>query len=120
MRNPNLVACRVGARRTKSDSIQTLGTERNAGWFDASEFPTEGAMARDQYFVVLQGGKWKIKHGDRHSAPFDTQAEAIRSAVDKAHAASEKGELSQVVVQGEDLLFRTEWTYGKDPYPPPG
>ena len=33
-------------------------------------------------------------------------------------SAHQEGGLSQVV-QGQDLLFRTEWTYGKDPYPPP-
>jgi hypothetical protein len=77
-------------------------------------------MDRDQYFVVLHKGEWKIKHNGRHSHPYETQADAIRSAIDAAHAAHREGGLSQVLVQGQDLLFRTEWTYGKDPYPPPG
>lgn len=77
-------------------------------------------MDRDQYFVVLHKGEWKIKHNGRHSHPYETQADAIRSAIDAAHTAHREGGLSQVLVQGKDLLFRTEWTYGKDPYPPPG
>lgn len=68
----------------------------------------------------LHEGEWKIKHNGRHSHPYATQAEAISSAVEAAHAAHAEGGLSQVLVQGEDLTFRTEWTYGKDPYPPPG
>src|SRR5262249_40115847 len=78
------------------------------------------SMDRDQYFVVLHKGEWKIKHNGRHSHPYETQADAIRSAIDAAHTAYREGGLSQVLVQGQDLLFRTEWTYGKDPYPPPG
>jgi putative membrane protein len=31
-----------------------------------------------------------------------------------------KGHDAQVLVQGQDLLFKTEWTYGHDPFPPPG
>jgi Uncharacterized protein conserved in bacteria (DUF2188) len=77
-------------------------------------------MDRDQYFVVLHKGEWKIKHNGRHSHPYETQADAISSAVEAAHAAHTEGGLSQVLVQGQDLLFRTEWTYGKDPYPPQG
>jgi hypothetical protein len=76
--------------------------------------------ARDKYFVVLHEGEWKIKNGDQHSHPYPTQREAIDAAIEAAHASHRDGQLSQVLVQGEDLLFRTEWTYGKDPYPPPG
>jgi hypothetical protein len=70
-------------------------------------------MDRDQYFVVLHKGEWKIKHNGRHSHPYETQADAIRSAIEAAHAAHREGGLSQVLVQGQDLLFRTEWTLGK-------
>jgi Uncharacterized protein conserved in bacteria (DUF2188) len=47
-------------------------------------------MDRDQYFVVLHKGEWKIKHNGRHSHPYETQADAIRSAIDA-------------------LTLRTEW-----------
>lgn len=74
-------------------------------------------MARVQYFVVLHEGQWKIKFQGKHYGPYTTQKEAIRGAVDAAHKA--KGD-AQVLVQGQDNQFRTEWTYGNDPYPPRG
>jgi hypothetical protein len=76
--------------------------------------------SRNKFYVVNHKGEWKIKHGQEHSHPYATQREAIDAAVHVAHEASSRGDLSQVIVQGEDMLFRTEWTYGKDPYPPPG
>lgn len=74
-------------------------------------------MSRVQYFVVLHGGQWKIKFNGEHYGPYDTQKAAIRAGVDAAHKS--KGD-AQVLVQGKDNQFRTEWTYGRDPYPPPG
>jgi uncharacterized protein DUF2188 len=75
------------------------------------------AMSRTRYYVVLHEGRWKIKLNDTHYGPYDTQAAAIRAAVDAAH--KNRGD-SQVLVQGQNNQFRTEWTYGHDPYPPPG
>ncbi|CFX09478.1 conserved protein of unknown function [Candidatus Filomicrobium marinum] len=77
-------------------------------------------MARNQYFVVLHDGQWKISFNQKHFGPFNTQADAIRAAVDAAHSAGRNGKDAQVLVQGRDNRFRTEWTYGNDPYPPPG
>lgn len=74
-------------------------------------------MARAQYFVVLHEGQWKISFNGKHYGPYNTQKQAIRSAVDAAYKA--EGD-AQVLIQGEDNKFRTEWTYGNDPYPPPG
>lgn len=74
-------------------------------------------MQRVQYFVVLHEGQWKISFNGKHYGPYDTQRAAIRAAVDAAHKAA--GD-AQVLVQGQDNKFRTEWTYGNDPYPPPG
>ena len=74
-------------------------------------------MSRAQYYVTLHQGEWKIKYKDKHYGPYSTQAVAIRTAVDAAHKA--KGD-AQVFVQGRDNQFRTEWTYGHDPYPPAG
>jgi hypothetical protein len=64
-------------------------------------------------------GEWKIKVGDKHYG-YRTQGDAIRAAVDLAHETGRKGQDAQVLVQGRDNEFRTEWTYGHDPYPPPG
>lgn len=74
-------------------------------------------MARNRYYVVLHQGEWKINYNDKHYGPYSTQKAAIRAAVDAAHKS--KGD-AQVLVQGQDNKFRTEWTYGNDPYPPPG
>ncbi|WP_461330461.1 DUF2188 domain-containing protein [Bradyrhizobium liaoningense] len=56
----------------------------------------------------------------KHSAPYATQKEAIRAAVDAAHADGKAGHDAQVLVQRENHQFRMEWTYGHDPYPPAG
>lgn len=77
-------------------------------------------MAREQYFVVLHQGQWKITYNGKHYGPYPTQQAAIAEAVKTAKKAAAKGNNSQVLVQGKDNKFRTEWTYGDDPYPPTG
>ena len=77
-------------------------------------------MARAQYFVVLHNDEWKIKHGDKHYGPYSSQTAAIKAAVDTANKAGLDGQDSQVLVQDQNHRFRTEWTYGHDPYPPKG
>ena len=75
---------------------------------------------RAQYFVVLDKGEWKIKHSDKHYGPYNSQIAAIKAAIETAHKSGQAGYDSQVVVQGKDHLFKTEWTYGHDPFPPQG
>lgn len=77
-------------------------------------------MARARYVVVKHQGEWKISYNQKHYGPYATQKAAIKIAVDAAHKAGQKGHDSQVLIQGEDNRFRTEWTYGNDPYPPAG
>lgn len=77
-------------------------------------------MARAQYVVVFHENQWKISFDGKHYGPYGTQKEAIRAAVDAAHKSGKQGHDAQVLVQGTDNKFRTEWTYGHDPYPPPG
>jgi Uncharacterized protein conserved in bacteria (DUF2188) len=107
-----------------AELMRRLEIKRNKSGFSTIEWRRRGhgepSMDRDQYLVVLHKGEWKIKHNGRHAHPYETQADAISSAIEAAHAAHRDGGLSQVLVQGQDLLFRTEWTYGKDPCPPPG
>jgi hypothetical protein len=74
-------------------------------------------MSRAQYFVVLHEGEWKIKFNGKHYGPYNSQRDAIRASVDAANKA--QGD-AQVLVQGVNNQFRTEWTYGRDPYPPRG
>lgn len=77
-------------------------------------------MARAQYFVVHHQGQWKISFGGKHYGPCDTQKAAIKVAVETAHTSGKNGHDAQVLVQGTDSKFRTEWTYGNEPYPPKG
>lgn len=79
-------------------------------------------MARAHYYVVDHDNQWKISHEGKHYGPYPTQQAAIKAAVDAAHTAGKAGHDAQVLVQRGDGTnqFRTEWTYGHDPYPPKG
>jgi hypothetical protein len=77
-------------------------------------------MARQEFYVVLHRGEWKVRHGDKHFGPYNTQKATIRQAVDLAQGMGKAGQDAQVLVQGENHKWRIEWTYGHDPYPPPG
>ncbi|BAR63652.1 hypothetical protein ACVIWV_010250 [Bradyrhizobium diazoefficiens] len=77
-------------------------------------------MARIQHIVTLHNDEWTVVVNGKHSAPYATQKEAIRAAVDAAHADGKAGHDAQVLVQRENHQFRMEWTYGHDPYPPAG
>ena len=50
-------------------------------------------MAREQFFVVLRGGAWKIQHNGQHSLPYLGKASAIKDAIDQAHAVHQHGGL---------------------------
>ena len=76
-------------------------------------------MARQVIYVVTDGAKWKVKCDHCSGEIKDTQADAIKAA--KKHVGGlPKGTLSQILVQGRDREWVTEWTYGEDPFPPPG
>jgi hypothetical protein len=60
---------------------------------------------------------WKIRTGYRYSGPYPTEAEALQAAIDFAERDGQAGREAQVLVQGEDRLFRPAWTYGRDLYP---
>ncbi len=77
-------------------------------------------MSRARYYVVIHSGEWKINYEGKHYGPYETQKGAIRAAVDAAHKVGARGGDAQVLVQGMSNQWRTEWTYGHDPYPPPG
>jgi hypothetical protein len=76
-------------------------------------------MARDRIFVVTFGSSWKVRCEHCGEEIFSTQSEALKRA--RKHVAEyPKGTLSQILIQGSNSQFRTEWTYGNDPYPPRG
>lgn len=70
-------------------------------------------------YVLSHGNQWKVQCDHCGSEVTNTQSEAIRIA--KQHVASlVAGTLSQILIQGDGGKFRTEWTYGSDPFPPRG
>lgn len=73
-------------------------------------------MARTSYYVTNYQGQWHVKVGDNRYGPYRTQADAIA----QARAWATANQPSQILVQGADGRFRTEWTYGNDPFPPRG
>jgi hypothetical protein len=77
-------------------------------------------MARAQYVVGYHEQQWKISLDGKRYGPYATQRDAIKAAIDAAHESGSRGIDAQVLVQGTDSKFRTEWTYGNDPYPPKG
>ena len=78
-------------------------------------------MARDVYTVVLLEKQWKVRFAGKHSGPYATQAEAVAAAIEAAYKAGQSNpDGAQVRVQDTNNQFRTEWTYGKGPYPPAG
>lgn len=76
-------------------------------------------MSRAVYYVLSAGNRWKIRHNDKDYF-YNTQGAAIKAAVDAAHSTGNRGMDAQVLIQGQDGQWRTEWTYGHDPYPPRG
>jgi Uncharacterized protein conserved in bacteria (DUF2188) len=74
-------------------------------------------MSIDKYFVVRHEGEWTVKHNGRYSIPYRTQKEAIQGALSRARRTEGHGKNAQVLVQNTNHTFRTEWTYGDDPYP---
>ena len=72
-------------------------------------------MNHTPYIVVRDQGQWKISVDGTRYGPYATQRDAIRAAVDAAHEAGLKGLKGQVLLLDQ---FRTEWTFGIDPYPP--
>jgi len=74
---------------------------------------------RKTYHVTADGeGGWRVKAegASRASSTHENKAEAVGSAKDLAKSQP----LGQVVIHREDGKIQTEYTYGKDPYPPKG
>ena len=73
--------------------------------------------AREKFYVVREGGKWRIRHDGILHGPYLIPGEAMRVAVNKAHFAGRQGGGAQVYEQVQQNEFRLAWTYGLDPYP---
>ena len=75
---------------------------------------------RQVLLVSPDGSMWKVhwKNGTK-KIQKSTKEEAIKYA--KALVGKfAPGVCSQILIQKGDGTFQTEWTYGKDPFPPRG
>lgn len=75
---------------------------------------------RRHVYVVTHGSQWQVKcdhctgvgtHSTQHAAIQDARAHVRELGA---------GVLAEIRVQGVGGQFRTEWTYGADPFPPRG
>lgn len=75
-------------------------------------------MERKVYHVVPAGSNWQVKVAKQGLllGTFTNKQTAIDFAVTTAKA----NQQSQVVIHRRDGTIENEWTYGNDPYPPPG
>jgi TPP-dependent trihydroxycyclohexane-1,2-dione (THcHDO) dehydratase len=75
---------------------------------------------RAKFYVISNDGKWTIEHLSKNLGTYKTQTEAMDDARKMAKRQHDEGHKAQVLVQGKDKQFRTEWTYGDDPTETPG
>ena len=75
-------------------------------------------MPYARYFVVRQQDVWLIKFDDEEYGPYRSQGEAMLFAIDAAQKLGLQGESAEVALMGENGHFRSEWIFGRDPYPP--
>jgi hypothetical protein len=76
-------------------------------------------MDRSHYYVLFDGGSWKIQCDGENSEPYVRRRDAFKDAVALAHLDETNGREAEVIVQGEDTMFRPAWQSSKDVYPPP-
>ncbi|MNI70695.1 hypothetical protein D3C73_1265220 [compost metagenome] len=79
-------------------------------------------MARKQFFVSPNGFRgWKVTSGGQTLKTGSTQTECAQWAAQVARNEWEtRKHPTQVMIQRPDGTFRSEWTYGNDPFPPGG
>ena len=71
-------------------------------------------MAHTPYIVFREQGQWHVKSTGVHYGPYTTQR-GYPCCRGRCIRGGPKGLNGQVLLQDQ---FRTEWTYGEDPYPP--
>lgn len=76
-------------------------------------------MDRSHYYVLYDGGAWKIQCDGENSEPYSHRRDAFKDAVALAYLDETNGREASVIVQGEDAKFRPAWETTKDIYPPP-
>lgn len=76
-------------------------------------------MGRSHYYVMFDGGAWKIQCDGENSEPYERRRDAFKDAVALAHLDDSLGREAAVIVQCEDAVFRPVWDSATDVYPPP-
>lgn len=65
-------------------------------------------MANAKYYVFKEGDRWKVRY-DGKEYPYDSNSDAMLAAIKAASSAASHGYEAEVLVQGVDLKWRTEW-----------
>lgn len=73
-------------------------------------------MARGDYYVWGEGGRWHVRHRDL-TISFETPGVALSAALGEAYKAGQRGFGGRVLVRAPDNEWKTEWVYGVDPVP---
>ena len=69
-------------------------------------------MTPAQYFVVQNGGEWRIKFRNEMFGPYRSRDEALLFAIDAARDIGARERAAQVLVEDVKDHFLTRWTYG--------
>ncbi|MAU84026.1 MAG: hypothetical protein CME34_19580 [Gordonia sp.] len=73
-------------------------------------------MARNRYWVVPAGSNWQVKYLQRVLSTHILKSQAI----DEGRKVAKANQPSQLTILKQNGQIETEYTYGDDPYPPPG
>ncbi|AGB45225.1 MULTISPECIES: DUF2188 domain-containing protein [Mesorhizobium] len=65
-------------------------------------------MGHVRYFISKTGDQWLVRF-DGKDYPYSAYTEAVRAAVKAASSVSATGYGAEVLVQGVDGKWRTEW-----------
>jgi hypothetical protein len=76
-------------------------------------------MRHDQFVVTCSQSGWRIDHGSRPIGEFRAFADALRLAIDEAHAhGHRKDAVSSVIVIDRRGRLSRMWASDSDSYPP--
>ena len=70
-------------------------------------------MTPAKYFIVQNGGEWKIKFRNQLFSPYRSRDEALLFAIDAARDIGERESAAQVLVEEVKDRFVTRWSYGE-------
>lgn len=68
-------------------------------------------MVNARYFISKYANGWKIRFEDK-DYPYASHAAAVLAATKAANSAASQGHAAEVLVQGIDGKWRTEWAGG--------